>query len=247
MIRVPSLVWAVLVFVVFTVFFELGIAPLTRFLTGTAAPIPSSLALMYEAMTALAILVYFSFREDRWRLFLQPLHNFFLDPRPSRNKHRAQLALMVALPLFVGWQVFLRSVAVLEPPADPPGIHFDLPSEYISLRNPYPWTEENIREGGILFTKYCAMCHGDALDGNGIFARALQPRPANFRDTGTIAQLDENYLFWRIKEGAPGLPNGTIAYRSAMPQWEGVLSEEQMWKIIMYEYTSAGVQPAKRE
>jgi mono/diheme cytochrome c family protein len=92
----------------------------------------------------------------------------------------------------------------------------------------------------------CAMCHGDALDGNGIFARAWQPRPANFRDTGTIAQLDENYVFWRIKEGGPGVPRGSIEYRSSMPIWDGVLGDDEIWKIIMFEYTNAGVKPAKR-
>jgi mono/diheme cytochrome c family protein len=95
--------------------------------------------------------------------------------------------------------------------------------------------------------KNCAMCHGDALDGDGLFARAWQPAPANFRDSGTIAQLDENYLYWRIKEGGPGVPKGSIEYRSAMPVWDGVLTDDQIWKIIMFEYTNAGVKPAKRE
>ncbi|MDK1023129.1 MAG: cytochrome c [Gammaproteobacteria bacterium] len=245
--RVPSLIWAILVFVLLTLFFEVGIAPIAELLTGTAAPLPSSLARMYEAMTAVAILLYFSYREDSWVEFLQPLNDFVRDPRPSPTKRRLQVALLIVLPLFAGWVTFRQSVAVLEPPIDPPGIHFNLPNRYISVRNPLPWTEENISEGGALFTKYCAMCHGDTLDGNGLFARALQPRPANFRDSGTIAQLDENYVFWRIKEGAPGLPAGTIGYRSAMPIWDGVLTETEIWKIIMYEYTNAGVKPAKRE
>ncbi|KKM03987.1 hypothetical protein LCGC14_1768980, partial [marine sediment metagenome] len=48
-------------------------------------------------------------------------------------------------------------------------------------------------------------CHGDSQDGNGLFARVWQPKPSNFRDSGTIAQLDENYLFWRITEGGVAL------------------------------------------
>jgi mono/diheme cytochrome c family protein len=72
------------------------------------------------------------------------------------------------------------------------------------------------------------------------------PRPANFRDDGTIAQLDENYVFWRIKEGYEGLPVGSMRYRSAMPPWREVLTDEQIWKIIMFEYTNAGKRPAKR-
>ena len=245
--RIPSVLWAVLVFVAFYLSFQYGVAPLTGALTGTPAPLPSSLVLMYTAMTALAILLYLSVQEDRWQNFVQPVVRFLREPSALSPARRvARRATLLLVPLLAGWHGYSRMMVEAEPPADPPGIHFTLPNKYISIKNPLPWTEENIREGGILYTQNCAMCHGDAQDGNGMFARAWQPRPANFRDTGTIAQLDENYLYWRIKEGGPGLPKGSIDYRSVMPVWDGVLSDEQIWKIILFEYTNAGVQPAKR-
>lgn len=246
--RIPSIIWALLILGASYVCFEYGAAPLTGALTGTPAPLPSSLVLMYTAMVALAILLYFSVQEDRWQNFSQPIVDLLRDPRPaSPAKRVTRKATLVLIPLIVGWHGYRRMLEELEPPADPPGIHFSLPNQYISIENPWPWTAENIREGGILYTKNCAMCHGDAQDGNGLFARAWQPRPANFRDSGTIAQLDENYLYWRIKEGGPGLPKGSIKYRSTMPVWDGVLTDEQIWKIIMFEYTNAGVQPAQRK
>lgn len=246
--RIPSIVWAVLILGVFYIFFEYGIAPLTEALTGTPAPLPSSLVLMYVGMVALAILLYFSVQEDRWRDFTRPIIDFLADARPLSPARRvARKVVLVLVPILAGWQGYSRMAQEPEPPADPPGIHFNLPNKYVSIENPLPWTEENIREGGILYTKNCAMCHGDAQDGDGLFARAWQPRPTNFRDSGTIAQLDENYLYWRIKEGGPGLPRGSIEYRSTMPVWEGVLTDEEIWKIIMFEYTNAGVQPAKRQ
>lgn len=245
--RVPSIVWAALIFGASYAFFEYGIAPLTGLLTGTAAPLPSSLVMMYTGMVGVAILLYVSVREDRWSAFSQPVIEFFRDSKPcSPAKRAARRGVLVLIPLVVGAWVYIRDTARPEAPADPPGIHFSLPNKYIAVQNPLPWTEANIRQGGILYTKNCAMCHGDAQDGNGLFARAWQPRPANFRDTGTIAQLDENYLYWRIKEGGPALPNGSIEYRSAMPVWEGVLTDDEIWKIIMFEYTNAGVKPAKR-
>lgn len=245
--RIPSVLWAVLVFAAFYLSFRYGVAPLTGALTGMPAPLPSSLVLMYTAMTALAILLYLSVQEERWQNFVQPVVRFFREPSaPSRAMRVARRTTLLLVPLLSGWHGYSRMMVEAEPPADPPGIHFTLPNKYISIKNPLPWTEENIREGGILYTQNCAMCHGDAQDGNGVFARAWQPRPANFRDTGTIAQLDENYLYWRIKEGGPGLPKGSIDYRSSMPVWDGVLSDEQIWKIIMFEYTNAGVQPARR-
>ena len=245
--RVPSVGWAALIWGAFYAFFRYGIAPLTEVVTGTWAPLPSSLVLMYTGMVGVAILVYFSVRDDRWEAFVHPVAEFLRDPMPrSPTKRVSRQAVLVLLPLAVGAEAYLRVTAAPEPPADPPGIHFTLPTRYVAAENPLPWTEDNIRDGGILFTRYCAMCHGDAQDGNGLFARAWQPRPANFRDTGTIAQLDENYLYWRIKEGGPALPNGSIGYRSVMPVWEGVLTDDEIWKIIMFEYTNAGVQPARR-
>ncbi len=40
-----------------------------------------------------------------------------------------------------------------------------------NLTNPLPYTEENLAEGRQLFTVYCAVCHGDQGDGQGILAQ----------------------------------------------------------------------------
>ena len=245
--RLPSAVWAAIILGASYLLFQYAVAPLTGLLTGIPAPLPSSLVLLYVGMVALAVLLYVSLQEERWKNFKEPILSFLRESKPPSLPRRvARTVFLVLLPLVIGWRVYWRESAPPEAPKDPPGIHFSLPAAYMTMINPLPWTPENIREGGILYTKNCAMCHGDALDGNGLFARAFQPRPANFRDSGTIAQPDENYLYWRIKEGGPGLPQGSMGYRSAMPVWDGVLKEDEVWKIIMFEYTSAGVKPAKR-
>lgn len=246
--RIPSVFWAALVCGTFYAFFRYGIAPVAGWISGINAPLPASLVLMYTGMSVLAVLLFLSVKEDRWHNFIDPILLFLKEANPPSRLQRAlRKGLLVLLPFAAGWWAWQNSSAQLTPPVDPPGIHFSLPNKYVGLENPLPWTEENIREGGILYTRNCAMCHGDAQDGNGVFARAWQPKPANFRDSGTIAQLAENYLFWRIKEGAPGQPKGSIDYRSAMPVWEGVLSDDEVWKIIMFEYTNAGQRPARRE
>jgi DMSO reductase family type II enzyme heme b subunit len=38
------------------------------------------------------------------------------------------------------------------------------------------------RDGPHLFTRYCAACHGENGDGNGLAARFLYPKPRNFRE-----------------------------------------------------------------
>jgi len=74
-------------------------------------------------------------------------------------------------------------------------------------------------------------------------ASGLPPPPADFKDPGTIAQLQESFLFWRIKTGGVGLPVEGMPWKSAMPRWEFELSDEDIWKIIMGEYAGAGQEP----
>ena len=91
---------------------------------------------------------------------------------------------------------------------------------------------------GFLFTAYMAF-----------WALRIEYRepPTPYVPPSKLTQLDENYLFWRIKEGGPGIPKAGIGYRSAMPVWGGVMSDEEIWKVIMFEYTNAGAKPAKRK
>lgn len=246
--KLSPLASAAIVFAGIYLFLKFGIGPLTDLVTGKGpAPLPSSLILMYMILAALAILVHVTVSGEKMREFTAPVIALFSEGvAPSWRKRVTRTVVLIAFPLFIGQFAYETLAPAADPPADPPGVHFNLPEKYVGLENPYPWTRENIHEGGVLYVRNCAPCHGDALDGNGPQARALLPRPANFRDEGTIAQLDENYLFWRIKEGYQGLPAGSIRYRSAMPPWRDVLSDEEIWKIIMFEYTSAGKRPAKR-
>ncbi len=88
----------------------------------------------------------------------------------------------------------------------------------------------------------------------------MNPAPIDLSDPGTIAQLPENYLFWRIKEGGIGLPDESWPWSSAMPPWNpsanymGLevppahrLRDEDIWLIVMGTYSIAGQEPAKRD
>ena len=89
----------------------------------------------------------------------------------------------------------------------------------------------------------CFFCHGDALQGKGHFAQGFNPAPADFQASGTIAQLSESYLFWRIAKGGPGLPSESTPWDSAMPVWEDFLTEEEIWQVIAYLYDTTGHEP----
>ncbi|HFQ15032.1 MAG TPA: cytochrome c, partial [Rhodobacteraceae bacterium] len=104
-----------------------------------------------------------------------------------------------------------------------------------------------VAEGSTLYYRNCVFCHGDMLDGAGHFARAFNPRPINFQDVGTIAQLQESFLFWRITTGGPGLPREGAPWASAMPVWHEMLKEEEVWKIILFLYDYTGHVPRSWE
>ena len=100
-----------------------------------------------------------------------------------------------------------------------------------------------VTEGGTVFFQNCHYCHGDQLNGLGMFSHVFNPTPANFVDPGTIAMLQESFLFWRVSKGGPGLPNESTPWSSAMPPWEEHLTTDQIWKVILFEYWYTGWHP----
>jgi len=112
-----------------------------------------------------------------------------------------------------------------------------------------PWDEkappylQYVREGGQIFFQNCHFCHGDNLNGRGMFAFAFDPIPANFTDPGTIAQLQETFVFWRVAKGGIGLPREAFPWASVMPQWEQHLTTDEIWKVILFEYWHTGYYP----
>ena len=118
--------------------------------------------------------------------------------------------------------------------------------ELAGLENPLRATgsmEEHYELGREIYVKNCMACHGDGLAGRGHYALGFNPGPASFQDVGTIAQLTESYVFWRVAKGGPGLPNEGAPWNSAMPSWEDFLTEEEIWSVIIFMYEQAGHEP----
>ncbi len=118
-----------------------------------------------------------------------------------------------------------------------------VPAAYKGMKNPLPLTLENIEEGRKLYDNNCSFCHGGNLDGKGPEADAFLPSPAAFTDKKSIAggKLSEDFVFWRIKEGGRALPEKHTPWHSAMPAWKEELTDEEIWKIVMYLYEFVGV------
>lgn len=217
---------------------------LTFLLPLVTAPLPASLIYLYLALALSAVMIFYTMSGATLEAFMGPLVRFLTGGEGQVGPAKvARLLVLLAFPLLVGWQTYARLAPSDFPPAENRTIHPAPPGEFVGLSNPYPKTPDNIMMGKGLYAAYCSPCHGANFDGKGSAASGFNPAPANFVDPGTIAQLQESYLFWRIKKGGVGLPVEGMPWKSAMPRWEEELPDEFIWKIIMGEYDGAHQSP----
>lgn len=231
--------------------FELGVGYLLPALGVRSAPVPDSVLAQYMLTVLVAMLLYVSADEERWRRFQRPIRRTLGDP----ELRGLRAVVLVALPLVVGWLAYrsvrpsfgappgLRSIH----PAPPGQITFRGRTLRIQgLENPLRRAgslEEQLARGASIYTQNCVPCHGDRLDGQGHYAHAFSPVPLPFTGGETIDQLQESYVFWRIAKGGPGLPAEGAPWNSAMPAWEDVLTEDEIWAVILFLYEQSGTTP----
>ncbi|VAX25507.1 hypothetical protein MNBD_NITROSPINAE02-1185 [hydrothermal vent metagenome] len=211
-------------------------------------PLPSSLIFMYMTAITVGLALSVSIFEDLLNQFLGPIYRF-LSGESARTLPVKVIrwALLIAIPLNVGYGVYQRVLPRFEPPIASRVIHPAPPPEvaalYNDLRDDEANLKKNIKMGEVIYFQNCFFCHGDALDGEGPYAHGINPAPANFQDTGTIAQLTESFVFWRISTGGPGLPDESTPWDSFMPKWETMLTIEERWQVILYLYDLTGWSP----
>ncbi len=226
-------------------------------------PIPVSLQKMYMFFIVVGVLLAMTASEKSYAELVGPLESLAFDPsqRLMRN------VVYIILPVFAAGLTYWITKPTLDAPVELRTVHPAPPStlkvfgktfNLLTLENPYRKLEKSdpekfrqmVMEGRDVFFKNCFYCHGDQLNGKGHYARGFNnPLPANFQDVGTIAQLQESFLFWRITTGGPGLPNEGAPWASPMPVWQNFLSEEEVWKVIMflYDYTGHAPRVMKKE
>ncbi len=237
------------------VVFKWGLAIVPPILGVASAPIPQSVVLQYMLTALVGVLIYVSENEERWRRFKEPVQAALVD----RDKRWVRSSLLVAVPALVGFVTFdqvrpkvsapiqLRSVH----PAPPGQITFrGAAMELTGLENPLRGRgdpAEHFATGRRVYYQNCLPCHGDLLDGEGHFAHGFSPTPLAFDDPGTIAQLTESFVFWRIAKGGPGLPREGTPWNSAMPAWEDFLTEDEIWAVIIFLYEQSGFEPRRWE
>ena len=225
---------------------------------------PRSLMTPFMIITVIGLILFYSSDDTTWTEFKAPIVAILRDD----NKWVQRWSLLIFIPILLGYTVYDRIKPSLETPLELRQIHPAPPAvlqvynqtyDLATLENPVrtrivdqlntdpdlAWTmyREAVRAGSAVYFRNCFFCHGDLLGGMGHFAGGLDPRPTNFQDIGTIAQLQESFLFWRITTGGPGLPRGGMPWNSAMPVWREMLSEEEVWNVITFLYDSVGQVP----
>ncbi len=235
-------------------------------LFGWAFPpfMPRSMMVAYMIIVTIGVMLYYSSEERRWSEFKAPIVSTLRDDR----KWLLRWALLLVIPLIAGYVVYGAIKPSSEKPLELRQIHPAPPSnvkvynktyDLTTLENPvrmavlkqlaadpdnaWKMYGEAVRAGSEVYYRNCFYCHGDMLSGAGHFASGFDPLPTNFRDVGTVAQLQESFLFWRITTGGPGLPKGGMPWNSAMPVWHEMLSEDEVWNVITFIYDNVAQVP----
>jgi hypothetical protein len=239
----------------------------------TTLPLPRTLMFIYTALAILGVGLFVTTSERKISAFIAPIETF-LRGGQGGIIGIVRLAVLAAFPLLIGWVTFSKASPAVQSLTSIRVQHPTLPGKFEKLANPFRdpddahlkrfaeekglgnmemakvrevFSEQMLAEGRGLFQINCRPCNGLQANSNGPMAWGFRLRPADFTDPGTIPTVVEPYLFWRINEGAFGLPAESTPWDSAMPSWRGEIPEDDMGKIILADYDIAGVTPRMPE
>jgi mono/diheme cytochrome c family protein len=89
--------------------------------------------------------------------------------------------------------------------------------------NPVAATPDNLMEGAKEYEEHCAFCHGGAKAKVSPMQNKLNPPAPQLIDK--IPHDDDAWLFWVTRHGVR---------MSGMPTWNGVMSDDEIWKIVAF-------------
>jgi mono/diheme cytochrome c family protein len=107
------------------------------------------------------------------------------------------------------------------------GAHWMAPPDAARRKNPVPADGASIERGKKVFDANCVSCHGKEGRGDGPAAAALSPKPADLK--AMARQHSDGDYAWKIANG-----------RGAMPAWQGVLDDKQIWDVVNYVQSLGG-------
>lgn len=83
----------------------------------------------------------------------------------------------------------------------------------------------DVRVGEQVYQEYCIACHGERGNGQTPLGRQLDPHPRDFTSIAVRAPGDDERLTNSITRGRSG---------TAMAPWDGVLTKEDIRRVIVY-------------
>ena len=98
--------------------------------------------------------------------------------------------------------------------------------------NPVQLTPANLSEGAKEYEEHCAFCHGGAKAKISPMQHKFNPPVPQL--INRIPHDEDAWLFWVTKHGVR---------MTAMPSWDGVLKDDEMWKIVAFIKNSGKLPP----
>jgi mono/diheme cytochrome c family protein len=89
--------------------------------------------------------------------------------------------------------------------------------------NPIQLTPANLKEGAKEYEEHCAFCHGGAKAKISPMRDKFNPPAPQL--INRIPHDPDNWLFWVTKHGVR---------MTGMPTWDGIMSDEEIWKVIAF-------------
>ena len=89
--------------------------------------------------------------------------------------------------------------------------------------NPVQPIPANLMEGAKEYEEHCAFCHGGAKAKISPMRDKFNPPSPQL--INRIPHDDDAWLFWITKHGVR---------MTGMPTWDGILSDDEMWKVISF-------------
>ncbi|MBF0183237.1 MAG: cytochrome c [Magnetococcales bacterium] len=106
--------------------------------------------------------------------------------------------------------------------------YLNIPCDKSTLTtNPVSAELENILSGWQYYNEFCVRCHGDNGRGNGSDAHLLKTQLPTLGWAGSNLLERDAFLFWIIAEGGND-------FGGEMPRFKEVLTQEKIWKIIIF-------------
>ncbi len=101
--------------------------------------------------------------------------------------------------------------------------------EGAQMKNPVAATPESVAAGRTIYMSHCAACHGELGDGHGKGVGEYGPRPADLTRPAYKYGTSDGDVFSVIQYG--------VEPRLAMPAWDGLISETDMWNVVNFLHT----------